>query len=136
MKSLFLTLALCGLGVPGAVFAQDSVLRMNDVTINYQPKPASYQPDGTNYDLADQGKSFNIACVIGADGHPGGCRADNNNMVDQNFVSRALGNVSQWVIDPTARDGSATTGQTLVITCQFTRTDEAPQRIASVLAPR
>ena len=132
MKKVLVTLAILGLSLPGAVMAQD-VLRMGDVNISYLPAPRSYQPDGTNYDLADAGKSFDVTCVIGADGHLGSCRADNNNMVDQNFVSHALSNVGQWVVEPRAHDGEATAGKTFVVTCQFTRLDDVNQKLATAL---
>lgn len=132
MKKVLVTLAALGLSLPGTVMAQDA-LHMSDVTISYLPAPRSYQPDGTNYDLADAGKSFDVACVIGADGHLGGCRADNNNMVDQNFVSRALTNVGQWVVEPKAHNGQPTAGKKFVVTCQFTRLDDINQKMATAM---
>ena len=140
MKKVLVTMAIMALAVPAATMAQDAmpqqVLRMSDVTISYLPTPRSYQPDGTNYDLADQGKSFDVTCVINGQGHMQNCSAANNNMVDQNFVSRALDNVGQWVVDARALDGEPTAGKTFTVTCQFTRLADVTQQIASASPPR
>ena len=135
MIKVLTTIALMSVILPGAAMAQDA-LRMSDVTITYLPTPRSYQPDGTNYDLADQGKSFDVTCVIAQNGHMQDCSANNNNMVDQNFVSRALDNVGQWVVNPQGRDGQPTVGKTFVVTCQFTRLADLNQKVASASPPR
>lgn len=135
MKRFLIALAFAAGSLPGAAMAQ-GVLHMSDVTISYLPEPRSYQPDGTNWDLADAGKSFDVSCVIGSNGHLGGCRADNNNMVDQNFVSRALSNVGQWIIAPAAHNGEPTVGKTFVVTCQFTRLDDVSQKLATAMPAR
>jgi len=123
MKRIIMLLALAPLVFPMAATAQD-LLRMGDVGVVHQPEPASYQPEGSTLDLADQGKSFDIACVVGGDGRLGNCKALANDMIDQNFVKTALDNADDWVVQPRDSHGRSTAGRTFVITCQFKRKDE------------
>ena len=123
MKRWMLAAALAGLGFPLAAQAAGE-LYMNDVNIVYQPTPASYQPQGSDYDLADAGKSFNIACIVTQGGHLGNCQAQANDLVDQNFIRIAVANVGQWMVGPKARDGGASVGRTFVVTCRYSRKDQ------------
>ena len=123
MKSLVWMAALTTiLGYAGAARAQVP-LAINDITIVSQPQPANYQPQGSDLDLADAGKSFDIGCVVGGDGKLQACQAGANTIYDQNFIRIAIANVSQWVVAPRTVDGQLTAGRTLVVTCQFHRTD-------------
>ena len=118
--------AIAGL-VPGIALAQNTLsqnsLRLNDVNIVQQPQPAHYQPDATDYDLADRGKTFDIVCTVGGDGHMHDCTAEPNSMFDQNFVRIGVDNARDFVVGAQARDGSPTAGRTLALTCQFNRAD-------------
>ena len=111
--------AVAGL-MPAAAFAQDA-LRLGDVNVMQTPKPAQYQPDSTDYDLADRGKTFDIACTVGDDGKMRDCAAQPNNMYDQNFVKIGVDNASGFVVGARARDGSLTAGRRLSLTCKFNR---------------
>ena len=112
-------IAVAGL-LPGAAWAQDA-LRLGDVNVTQMPKPAQYQPDSTDYDLADRGKTFDISCVVGADGKMSDCVAEPNNMYDQNFVKIGVDNARDFVVGTRARDGSSTAGRRLTVTCKFNR---------------
>jgi len=114
-------MAVAGL-VPGIGHAQDA-LKLGDVHIMQEPSPAHYQPDSTDYDLADRGKTFDIMCTVGVDGHMRDCVAQPNNMFDQNFVRIGVDNARGFVVGARARDGSPTIGRTLSLTCKFNRTD-------------
>jgi len=123
MNTIRIAAALAAAGLtPGIVHAQD-VLRLGDVHIMQEPLPAHYQPDSTDYDLADRGKTFDIMCTVGGDGHMRDCVAQPNNMFDQNFVRIGVDNARGFVVGARARDGSSTTGRTLSLTCKFSRTD-------------
>lgn len=111
--------AVAGL-VPGVALAQDA-LRLGDVNIMQTPKPAQYQPDSTDYDLADRGKTFDIACTVGTDGRMQDCKAQPNNLYDQNFVKIGVDNAGGFVVGARARDGSPTAGRRLSLTCKFNR---------------
>lgn len=111
--------AVAGL-MPGVVLAQDA-LKLGDVNVMQTPKPAQYQPDSTDYDLADRGKTFDIACTVGDDGKMRDCAAEPNNMYDQNFVKIGVDNASGFVVGARARDGSSTAGRRLNLTCKFNR---------------
>jgi len=123
--------AIAGL-IPGIALAQNTFsqnslrpnpLYLNDVNVVQQPQPARYQPDATDYDLADRGKTFDIVCTVGGDGHMHDCTAEPNSMFDQNFVRIGVDNARDFVVGAQARDGSPTAGRTLSLTCQFNRTD-------------
>ncbi len=116
--------------MPGTVFAQDA-LRLKDVNVVQQPEPARYQPDSTDYDLADKGKTFDIDCTVGPDGKMRDCEAQPNDMLDQNFVKIGVDNARGFVVDRAARDGSSTAGRTLSLTCQFSRADKAGDEAAA-----
>ena len=103
---------------PGVVMAQDLVTA-EELVILYQPEPAHYMPDGDDLDLADQGKSFDVTCVIARSGKMEDCQAEDNDMVDQNFVRIAVKNVSKWVVGPQTRDGDSSEGLVLIVTCRF-----------------
>ncbi len=111
-----------GIALAQSAFAQNS-LRLNDVNVVQQPQPARYQPDATDYDLADRGKTFDIVCTVGGDGHMHDCTAEPNSMFDQNFVRIGVDNARDFVVGAQARDGSPTAGRTLALTCQFNRAD-------------
>ncbi|EGF90174.1 hypothetical protein ABI_31890 [Asticcacaulis biprosthecium C19] len=96
---------------------------LGDVQIVHQPPPSGYQPEGTDFDLADQGKTFDVACAISGDGKLSGCEADENDLYDQKFITIATANVSQWVLAPQTASGQSVAGRTLVVTVQFTRAD-------------
>ena len=124
-------IAIAGL-IPGIALAQNTFpqnslrpnpLYLNDVNVVQQPQPARYQPDATDYDLADRGKTFDIVCTVGGDGHMHDCTAEPNSMFDQNFVRIGVDNARDFVVGARARDGSSTAGRTLSLTCQFNRTD-------------
>ncbi len=118
--------ALAGL-IPGIALAQNTFsqnsLRLDDVNIVQQPQPAHYQPDATDYDLADRGKTFDIVCTVGGDGYMHDCTAQPNSLFDQNFVRIGVDNARDFVVGAQARDGSPTAGRTLALTCQFNRAD-------------
>ena len=132
--------AIAGL-IPGIALAQNTFsqnslrpnpLYLNDVNVVQQPQPARYQPDATDYDLADRGKTFDIVCTVGGDGHMHDCTAEPNSMFDQNFVRIGVDNARDFVVGAQARDfvvgaqardGSPTAGRTLSLTCQFNRAD-------------
>ncbi len=114
--------AVAGL-IPGIAQAQDP-LRLGDVQVMQSPEPARYQPDSTDYDLADRGKTFDIDCLVAADGRMHDCQALPNNMFDQNFVKIGVDNARDFVVGMRARDGSPTAGRVLSLTCKFSRTDE------------
>lgn len=131
MQRMAIIMGAVALMLPAGAMAQ-TVLRMGDVGVLHQPEPASYQPEG-NYDLADAGKTFDIACIVGGDGRLSGCKAMANNIVDQNFVTVALDNASGWVIQPRDHFGKSTAGRTFLLICQFKRSDdvEATPSLAS-----
>ena len=103
---------------PGIVMAQDLVTTA-DVVVLYQPEPARYVPDGNDLDLSDQGKSFDVTCIITRSGRMSDCQAEDNDLADQNFVRIAVQNVSRWVVGPQTRNGDSSEGLVLVVTCQF-----------------
>jgi hypothetical protein len=118
--------------VPGAAFAQ-SVLRLGDVDVVQTPQQAHYRPENTDYDLADQGKTFNILCTVAVDGRMQDCTAQPNGMADQNFVRIGTDNARYFVIARHARDGTPTAGRILSLTCKFDRAgdgvaDAAPEQ--------
>lgn len=117
--------------MPGAAFAQD-VLRLGDVSVVQTPQQAHYRPENTDYDLADQGKTFNILCTVAGDGHMQDCTAQPNGMADQNFVRIGTDNARYFVIARTARDGSPTVGRLLSLTCKFDRSEGGVARDAAV----
>ena len=106
--------------IPGAALAQDA-LQLRDVRVVQQPRPAHYQPDSTDYDLADRGKTSAILCTVNTDGRMQDCTAQPNNLADQNFVRIGVDNARDFVVGPEARDGSPTTGRILSLTCRFDR---------------
>lgn len=93
------------------------VLGLGDVQLVYAPPPSQYRPEG-GADAAP-GQPVKVACIVGADGHMQNCSVSANAPHDPAVAQLAMGDVSQFVIAPTARDGAAVTGQTLVVTCQF-----------------
>ena len=90
-----------------------------DVIVLYRPEPASYRPDGGDRDLSDQGKSFDVTCIITRSGRMSDCQAEDNSMADQNFVNIAVRTISQWVVGPQTRSGEASAGRILIVTCRF-----------------
>jgi hypothetical protein len=113
MNAMKIAAMIVGTGLlPGAALAQDA-LSLGDVNVMQMPKPAQYQPDSTDYDLADRGKTFDIVCTVGGDGKVSDCAAGPNNLYDQNFVKIGVGT--------RARDGSSTAGRKLNLTCKFNR---------------
>jgi len=123
MNAIRIAAAMTVLGVgPGIGHAEDA-LKLGDVNIMQQPSPAHYQPDSTDYDLADRGKTFDIMCTVGGDGRMQNCVAQPNNMFDQNFVRIGVDNARGFVVGARAHDGSSTIGRTLSLTCKFNRTD-------------
>ncbi|MGZ3298145.1 MAG: hypothetical protein ACXU8U_05830 [Asticcacaulis sp.] len=139
-RSIIIAGLLAGM-IPCGAFAQTAggqddsdraSLRLSDVDIVYQPEPASYRPENTDYDLADQGKRFDIECVIAANGHVRDCQAMQNNLADQNFVRVALDSVKGFIVGPVAHDGLPTAGRTLVITSEFHRTNDDVKRTTDI----
>lgn len=121
MNALKITAILfVGASIPGAASAQ-TVLRLGDVDVIQQPRQAHYRPENTDYDLADQGKTFNVLCTVAVDGHMQDCTAQPNSMADQNFVHIGTDNARYFVIARHARDGSPTAGRILSLTCKFDR---------------
>ncbi len=114
-----IVVAVAGL-MPGVALAQDA-LKLGDVNVMQMPKPAQYQPDSTDYDLADRGKTFDIVCTVGNDGKMSDCAAQPNNLYDQNFVKIGVDNANGFVVGTRARDGSSTAGRKLSLTCKFNR---------------
>ncbi|WP_155847304.1 hypothetical protein [Asticcacaulis sp. AC402] len=96
-----------------------SLVGIDDLEIIYQPEPAHYQPSGDDLDLADQGKSFEVTCVISPSGRLSDCAAEDNDMVDQNFVRVAVKSVSKWVVGTQTRRGESAVGRLLTVTCWF-----------------
>ncbi|EGF90175.1 hypothetical protein ABI_31900 [Asticcacaulis biprosthecium C19] len=107
---------LFGLGFPAAAQTRVSI---DDLNVLYQPEPAHYQPSGDDLDLADQGKSFEVSCVISASGRLNDCEAEDNDMADQNFVDVAVESVSKWVVGTETRSGESVVGRVVTITCRF-----------------
>jgi len=124
-----MAIAIAGL-IPGVAVAQDS-LRLGDVQVVQSPAPARYQPDSTDYDLADRGKTFDIDCLVAPDGRMHDCQALPNNMYDQNFVRIGVDNARGFVVATRARDGTPTAGRTLSLTCKFSRTDGSDGDVAA-----
>lgn len=108
--------------VATSVNAQTPIF-LGDIKVLKQPLPTAYQPEGTTNDLADAGKSFDVACIITATGTLSDCRALDNDIYDPNFIRVALGNIGHWVVAPTTLDGRSAVGRTLTITVQVQRTD-------------
>ncbi len=124
MNALKIAAALsAGMLLPACAFAQEA-LSLGDVHVVQQPKPAHYQPDSTDYDLADRGKRFEILCTVAGDGRMQDCTAQPNTLADQNFVRIGTENAKDFVIGAQARDGSPTMGRTLSLTCQFHPMDD------------
>jgi hypothetical protein len=103
---------------PGMAMAQ-SLVALDDLNIIYQPQPAHYQPSGDDLDLADQGKSFEVTCVISSTGRLRDCEAEDNNMADQNFVAVAVESVGKWVVGTETLSGENAVGRLVTITCRF-----------------
>ena len=58
--------------IPGIALAQNvqglsaqpqNTMYLNDVSVVQQPQPVRYQPDATDYDLADRGKTFDLSLI-------------------------------------------------------------------------
>lgn len=101
-------------------------VRLSDVEIVEAPAQSKYQPENSNLDLLDQGKTFDITCVIDKDGGMNACEAAPNSIRDVNFVEIALANVGQTVVGPVAHDGQPTEGRILRVTAHFIRADKLP----------
>ncbi|MBP2158672.1 MULTISPECIES: hypothetical protein [Asticcacaulis] len=99
---------------------------LSDVEVIEGPAQSKYQPENSNLDLLDQGKRFDISCIIGKDGGMTDCEAGPNDIRDPNFVEIALNNVSQTVVGPVAADGQPTEGRVLLVTAHFERADKQP----------
>jgi hypothetical protein len=97
-----------------------------EVEVRHAPGQSRYQPEGSDLDLMDQGKSFDITCVIGREGAMHDCEAAPNDIRDPNFVEIALNNVGQTVVGPVAEDGQPTAGRVLLVTAHFERADKQP----------
>lgn len=110
--------------VPEAPIAD--TIELSDVQVIEGPAQSQYQPENSNLDLLDQGKSFDITCVIGKNGGMTDCEAAPNDIRDPNFVEIALNNVSQTVVGPVANDGQPTEGRVLLVTAHFERADKQP----------
>lgn len=111
-------LAVLTLAWPLGAMAQ-SLVAIDDLNIIYQPEPAHYQPSGDDLDLADQGKSFEVTCVISSSGRLRDCEAEDNDMADQNFVDVAVESVGKWVVSTETRTGENAVGRLVTITCRF-----------------
>lgn len=118
----------------GAACAQ--TVSLGDVSVVYQPEPTGYQPQGSDIDLSDAGKSFDIACRIVAGGKLTSCAVQANEINDVNFLRVAVGNVSQWVLAPRTVDGRPVAGRTLIVTCQFRRTDVAGAEATALVSTK
>lgn len=105
--------------------ASSKVLGLEDVRLVYSPPPSRYQPEGTA-ELADRGRSVEIACVVGPDGRMQGCSAAADRFTDPKVAELALTDVSQFIVAPTTRGGAQATGQTLRIICRFEQAEESP----------
>jgi hypothetical protein len=101
-------------------------ISLSEVQVRQAPAQSRYQPEDSNLDLLDQGKSFDITCVIGTNGAMKDCEAAPNDIRDPNFVDIALKNVSQTVVGPVAEDGQPTEGRVLLVTAHFQRADKQP----------
>lgn len=115
------------------VITAPQTLGLNDVELIRRPPPSRYQPEGTTLDLHDQGKSFDVSCMVADDGRMRDCAADENDMVDQNFVDIAVADISQIVVGPEAVDGTPTAGKRLLVTCAFRRLD-VPDAVSKLAA--
>ncbi len=113
---LLAVLALAG--VAAAAQAEDYV-RLSDLVILYQPDARPYRPSGSDMDLADQGKSFDIVCTIAHSGHLTDCQAFADNIADRGFVNSAVDNLHGWVVGDTTRSGQATEGMRVRLTVRF-----------------
>ena len=114
----FLLTALVLAGMAGTACADDYV-RMSDLVILYQPDAKPYRPSGSDIDLADQGKSFDIICTIAHSGHLVDCQAFADNIADRGFVTSAVSNLRGWVVGDTTRSGQATEGRHVRFTVRF-----------------
>jgi hypothetical protein len=99
---------------------------LSDVEVIKGPAQSAYQPENSNLDLLDQGKRFDITCVIGKDGAMTECEAAPNDIRDPNFIDIALENVSKTVVGPVGDDGQPTEGRLLLVTAHFERADKQP----------
>ncbi len=105
-------------GTAGGATAQDYA-RLSDLVILYQPDVKPYRPSGSDIDLADQGKSFDIVCTIAHSGHLTDCQAFADNIADRGFVASAVSNLHGWVVGDTTRSGQATEGMRVRFTVRF-----------------
>lgn len=101
-------------------------ISLSEVEVIEAPGQSEYQPENSNLDLLDQGKRFDITCVIGKDGGMNDCEAAPNDIRDPNFIDIALENVGKTVVGPVADDGQPTEGRLLLVTAQFERADKQP----------
>ena len=115
---VFSLMALAILGLAGTARA-DSYVGLSDLVILYQPDVKPYRPSGSDVDLADQGKSFDIVCTISHSGHLTDCQAYADNIADRGFVASAVGNLRGWVGGDTTRTGEATEGMKVRLTVRF-----------------
>ncbi|ESQ92123.1 hypothetical protein ABAC460_04350 [Asticcacaulis sp. AC460] len=103
---------------PTLVWAQ-GLIAIDDLNIIYQPEPAHYQPSGDDLDLADEGKSFEVTCVVSSSGRLMDCEAEDNDMADQKFVEVAVESVGKWVVGTETLSGENAVGRLVTITCRF-----------------
>lgn len=114
----FVFAVLVLLGGAGTARADDYV-PLSDLVILYQPDAKPYRPSGSDVDLADQGKSFDIICTIAHSGHLVDCQALADNIADRGFVTSAVSNLRGWVVGDTTREGQATEGMHVRLTVRF-----------------
>ncbi|ESQ76803.1 hypothetical protein [Asticcacaulis sp. AC402] len=123
MKRVWMaTAAIAAAGLAGSAVATEPAY-FGDIRILHQPAPSGYQPEGTTFDLEDDGKSFDIACTIAANGRLSACEAGENELYDEKFIDIALANVSQWIVAPQTVGGQSTAGRPLIVTVRFNRSD-------------
>jgi hypothetical protein len=94
------------------------ILNLADVRVVYMPPPSQYQPESSP-DSPSPAQPVQIACLIRSDGSMQDCAVNSGVQHDPNVAELALGDVSQFIVGPTARNGESVAGQTLVMTCQF-----------------
>ena len=117
MRGILLA-GLAFMAMAGVACADDYV-QPSDLVILYQPDAKPYRPSGSDIDLADQGKSFDIICTIAHSGHFVDCQAYADNIADRGFVASAVSNLRGWVVGDTTRDGQATEGRHVRFTVRF-----------------
>ncbi len=122
-----LTPQVAGANQSNNIQVATGMLGLTDVQLVYAPQPSQYQPE-SGPEMAPPSQPVKVACVVGPDGRMQSCSVAADAPHDPKVAELALGDVSQFVVAPTTREGVPAAGQTLVVTCQFQPVDEAGER--------